>query len=662
MIAARLFACSGAKIAAADPVAAGRLCVELDSIGNKANVHIRFENVVRIFHQHLSPRLVDLLEIAAYVYGADCATSRGKGWTDDESTEPWGRDFAFVIPVREPGFWNSAGIGPLITEVLSFLSNDKYSFSFVPLEHDRSHQQQYLEFGDLDDWPFHGPERVLMFSGGLDSLAGAVETARGGGRLVLVSHRPVSTVDSRQRRLFSELRKEFPDQIIHIPVWINKAEELGRRESTQRTRSFLYSALGTVVAESVQAGGIRFFENGIVSLNLPVADEVLRARASRTTHPVALQLLKSLCSAVTARDFAVDNPYLFKTKTDVATILSTHKAAHLIPHTCSCARSMFKRKTQGHCGRCSQCIDRRFAITAAGLLAYDSEADYVSDVFVGPRKEGPEKNMAVDYTRHGIELWRRSESELATLFNAELTRAVRYESKRSEAAESLISMHKRHGAIVTQVLRQQIVENATKLVEGAIDDTSMLALVIGKEHLKYQSQLVAEPGEHEPAKSQGAMKSPSSVQPQNAALARVEELLQSLLARFGSVPAPEPIKKRRMRRKLGKRDTVIFAAILMGLKGIRYCSFLHDHGFRPRWPDSAPAATYRKSYLSGDPWRKKVQDEKTRAKLRMNRYARSEIATALSTYLPEEFDQISPFLHSRNSPDASKTSTPLEGA
>ena len=231
MIAARLFACSGAKIAAADPVAAGRLRVELDSVGNKPNVHIRFENVARIFHQHLSPRLVDLLEIASYVYGADCATSRGKGWMDDASTEPWGRDLAFVIPVREPAFWNSAGISSLMTEVLSFLSNDKYSFTFVPLEHDRSYQQQYFEFGDLEDWPFYGPEKVLMFSGGLDSLAGAVETARSGERLVLVSHRPVSTVDSRQRRLFSELRKEFPDQIIHIPVWINKAEELGGGES-----------------------------------------------------------------------------------------------------------------------------------------------------------------------------------------------------------------------------------------------------------------------------------------------------------------------------------------------------------------------------------------------------------------------------------------------
>jgi hypothetical protein len=226
--------------------------------------------------------------------------------TDESSTEPWSRDFAFVIPVRDPAFWNTSEHKCLIAEVLTFLSNDRYSFSFVPLEHDRP-DQQYLEFGELEDWLFYNPERVLMFSGGLDSLAGAVETARGGTNVVLVSHRPVSTLDSRQRKLFAELRKEFPKNVIHIPVWINKAEKFGR-EPTQRTRSFLYSALGTVVAESVRAGGVRFFENGVVSLNLPVADEAIRARASRTTHPIALQLFKSLYSAVTERDIAVDNP------------------------------------------------------------------------------------------------------------------------------------------------------------------------------------------------------------------------------------------------------------------------------------------------------------------------------------------------------------------
>lgn len=438
--------------------------------------------MAKVFNKHLSPRLVDLLEIASYVFSGDCATSRGSEWTDESSTEPWSRDFAFVIPVREPAFWNAPEHKCLITEVLNFLSNDKYSFTFVPLEHDRPNQQ-YLEFGELDDWLFYNPERVVMFSGGLDSLAGAVETARSGANVVLVSHRPVSTLDSRQRNLFAELRKEFPKNLMHIPVWINKAERFGR-EPTQRTRSFLYSALGTVVAQSIRAGGVRFFENGVVSLNLPVADEAIRARASRTTHQIVLQRFTSLYSAITERDFAVDNPYRFRTKTDVLATLSEAKAAHLIPYTCSCAHSMFKSKTQWHCGTCSQCIDRRFAITAAGLLAYDPEADYVSDVFTGSRRDGQEKNMAVDYARHGIELYRLSESDLASVFNAEISRAVRYEPKRSEAAEKIIAMHKRHGEAVTRVLQGKISEQAANVLAGTIDASSLLALVIGGKHLE----------------------------------------------------------------------------------------------------------------------------------------------------------------------------------
>ena len=116
-----------------------------------------------------------------------------------------------------------------------------------------------------------------MFSGGLDSLAGAIESSENGKSLVLVSHRPVTTLDSRQKKLYDQLRKTISTPTVRIPVWVNKDKKLGR-EHTQRTRSFLFAALGTAVAESVRAEGIRFFENGIVSINLPVADEVLRAR------------------------------------------------------------------------------------------------------------------------------------------------------------------------------------------------------------------------------------------------------------------------------------------------------------------------------------------------------------------------------------------------
>jgi hypothetical protein len=116
------------------------------------------------------------------------------------------------------------------------------------------------------------------------------------------------------------------------------------------------------------------------------------------------------------------------------------------------------------------------------------------------------------------------------------------------------------------------------------------------------------------------------------------------------------IQKAKTRGKPGKRDTVLFAAILRGFKGVRYCSFLEKHGIKPKWSDSGPP-NYTKSYQIGDPWRKRVQDEKTRAKLRMNECAPSELATAVNIYLPGEFDEITSLLHSRNSPSASKIST-----
>jgi len=117
---------------------------------------------------------------------------------------------------------------------------------------------------------------------------------------------------------------------------------------------------------------------------------------------------------------------------------------------------------------------------AAGLEQYDSKADYVSDVFTGPRKNGYEKKIAIDYTRHGIELKNRSESELAILFNAELSRAVRYERRRSKSAERIIAMHKRHGKAVTGVLTKMTAKRSGDLAMGTLEPTSLLALIVGK--------------------------------------------------------------------------------------------------------------------------------------------------------------------------------------
>jgi hypothetical protein len=110
-------------VKALNPLWAGRHRVELTSIGPNPNVNIRFEDVGRKLRQNISPRLMDFLEIASYVFTADCSTQRGK-WTDQKDQEPWGRDLAFVIGVREPKFWEAPNIKGLIREALRFLSDD----------------------------------------------------------------------------------------------------------------------------------------------------------------------------------------------------------------------------------------------------------------------------------------------------------------------------------------------------------------------------------------------------------------------------------------------------------------------------------------------------------------------------------------------------------
>ena len=116
--------------------------------------------------------LTDLLELAAYVYCADGTVSRG-GTTMAQMGRDWRRRFRFVVPVRRPEVWSSTPISTILIETLSFLSDDFYEFDFQQLQ-DPPGFQRYLELGGVTPHGFR-PDEVILFSGGLDSLAGAVD-------------------------------------------------------------------------------------------------------------------------------------------------------------------------------------------------------------------------------------------------------------------------------------------------------------------------------------------------------------------------------------------------------------------------------------------------------------------------------------------------------
>lgn len=478
MIEPRLFLCSGAKLRGRE--GAGRKLVPLTAFGTDANVTIRITDVARIFMGTVPSRVRDVLEIASYVFTADAGTRRGSAW-EDNATESWSRDFRFVIAVRDVAFWQQPDTVESLRRILMFLSNDQYSFRFVPLRHEQA-DQEFLQLGD-QAWPFIAVDDIIMFSGGLDSLAGAVETAAmSGAPMVLVSHRPVGQISARQQRLFAELQGSFVGTpMLHVPIWINKANQHGH-EPTQRTRSFLFACIGMCVGAMTQAKRILFFENGVVSLNLPVADEVVRARASRTTHPHSLRLLTDFAGRVMGRHMEVVNPYINETKSDVVSTIVRHGAGHLIGLSVSCAHTMFMPKNSQHCGTCSQCIDRRIAIMASGNESLDSSVDYVSDVLTGPRQAGPEQTMAIHFARHSTELRAMSSAQFVSRFNLDLTRAVRGLPDASKAMGALYDLHQRHGSAVHSVLSEQLQANAHLIAEGRLEPTSMLALIANRKH------------------------------------------------------------------------------------------------------------------------------------------------------------------------------------
>src|SRR5262249_23548258 len=146
--------------------------------------------------------LLDLIEIASYVYCADQAISRG-GAAQRGMGADWRRSFRFIIPVRNPEHWNSPAISEPLCATLSFLSEDDYAFEFEKATNPVP-RQSYLEFGDTSGTAFKADE-VILFSGGLDSLSGTIEelstTAK---RIALVSHHSSTKIYDYQKYLISE--------------------------------------------------------------------------------------------------------------------------------------------------------------------------------------------------------------------------------------------------------------------------------------------------------------------------------------------------------------------------------------------------------------------------------------------------------------------------
>lgn len=347
----------------------------------------------------IPPRVLDLMELAGYLFAADRLTPRGQ--PNALIFDSWSRSFHVVMKVRDASFWNREATKKKLKDLLLFMTGDRdYIFDFQPGHTtDRTHLFDSEEFQITPEKPHH----IMLFSGGLDSLAGAIDRLNNSNDIVcLVSHRSGQPSTAKtQTHLIAALSQRFPDRVKGYRFGTGLTNKRAVSE-TQRTRTFLFGSIAFALAAALGQKEVTFYENGITSLNFPRRQDLLNARASRTTHPRTMFLLSDFLSHVAGYPIALDNAYRWKTKADVLEVLKAHRAEDLIPSAVTCSRTTMTRGDHTHCGGCIQCVDRRFSASASGLSDVDHSSLYTLDMLSENIADGQIKTVILDYIRLGV--------------------------------------------------------------------------------------------------------------------------------------------------------------------------------------------------------------------------------------------------------------------
>jgi hypothetical protein len=279
-----------------------------------------------------------------------------------------------------------------------------------------------------------------------------------------------------------------------VPAAINKGQEEAA-DFTQRTRSLMFATLGLIVARMFGRKDLSFYENGVISINLPIAEHVLGARASRTTHPRVFTDCSRLFSLLLSDVFTVHNPFVWKTKSDVVRVLADRQCADLISRSFSCTRVREATRRKQHCGVCSQCVDRRFGILAAGLSAHDPVDNYLVDLFTEAHDPGPGLTMMESYVLRAQKLATMSQQTFVATYG-QIFRAIPHLSgSADENVRKIWDLHRRHGQEVISVVDNELRSNATVSKMSELPTSSLLAMVVSP---VAQQPAYADPVESEP--------------------------------------------------------------------------------------------------------------------------------------------------------------------
>lgn len=287
------------------------------------------------------------LSLAVAVHAADKRISRRSAW------DAWSREILVSFPCNS----RLAETSDLFGEALSFVSGDRWSLN--PRIEQTLHSKSPPLFREF------AADAVCLFSGGTDSLCGAINLLEENQRVLLVSHFESGLDAGVQARIVARLQSLYgADRLQQLSL---KVAVAGGLESTTRARSFLFIALAVSCAAATP-GVDRVFlpENGFIGVNMPMSGSRQGSYSTRTTHPGYLGKVQAALRNA-GIGYEIVNPFACMSKGMV--LESCHNRnvlTELLPMTLSCGKAGWPRwvgkPPYTNCGRCYPCLIRRAAM------------------------------------------------------------------------------------------------------------------------------------------------------------------------------------------------------------------------------------------------------------------------------------------------------------
>jgi 7-cyano-7-deazaguanine synthase in queuosine biosynthesis len=295
----------------------------------------------------------DLLTVASAIFATDLAVVRGE-------REGFVREIELNVPVVNHQAFRY--LKQQLDYLLYVLSSDNWNVNFS--------QKKGAQEPSVKATAKRG--RTILFSGGLDSFAGAIKELQDGHPLQLVSHYTRNRViRESQEALAQYLHKQYGPKVSRVAVratgrksghfWFPSDTE---REPSQRTRSLLFMVLAAISARKSGFHEIVVIaENGQMAIHLPLTAARIGAFSTHTAHPEVIYEVQKFLSDLLSFPIEIINPFVYLTKAEcISGLFKLQSHQNLIPQSVSCWRASRVGHAHNHCGECVPCLVRRIAI------------------------------------------------------------------------------------------------------------------------------------------------------------------------------------------------------------------------------------------------------------------------------------------------------------